>query len=344
MNKIIGYSAHTRYWQQYVFQHPPEGYRYTRAIELPKQLVRKTWQKNTRLFFPVKPIDLYHVYNCIVVNRKPWVVEVEDVIPRYGNIPKDSKVFQYGIQRLRSADCKKIIFVSEHARNNALEELASWGVPPEKSTVVYRAVECYEPLEKPKDYIQILFVGNGFFRKGGYEVLKAFQVIENPDIRLVIISRLEVDWRIYPTDEEIAEAKKIIANDSRISLLSDLSHHEVIDWMRRSHIYISPTYADPFNNTVLEAMGCGLPVISSTASALPEMVKHGENGWLLDMNTLSSKEVIKEINIYLIELIQDSGNTSIKAMGMNSLQIAKEKFSIQNRNEQLSRIYKYGLP
>jgi len=276
-----------------------------------------------------------------VVNRKPWIVEVEDVIPRYGNLPKDSQVFQYGIRRLRSDDCKKIIFVSEHARNNALEELSSWGIPPEKSTVVYRAVECYEPLEKPTDYIQLLFAGNGFFRKGGYEVLKAFQAIKNPDIRLVIISRLEVDWRIYPTDEEIAEAKKIIADDSRITLLSDLPHHEVVDWMRRSHIYVSPTYADPFNNTVLEAMGCGLPVITSTASALPEMVKHGQNGWLLDMNALSREEIIDQLSQYLVQMIEDQELR--RKIGTNGFLLTKTKFFIKTRNERLTSIYSNSI-
>lgn len=336
-DRKVGYSRHTRYWQQYVFQHPPDGYQYARALEPPVELARNQWQRHTKLFVPLRGIELYHVYNSIVVNRKPWVVEVEAHIPRYGNVDKDGCIYRYGIDRLRSPSCNKIIFVSERMRELHAHKLIARGVDPEKITVVYRAVERYAPLPKSGGGPTILFVGNAFYRKGGVELLRAFERLGRRDVRLKIVSSMQVDWEVYPSKEEVAFAHATIERDPRIELLSGLSHDAVVEEMRKADMYVSTTFADPFNNTVLEAMGCKLPIITSNVRSLPEMMQHEVNGYVVDVKAKSRDVVVEEIASRLETLID---NEALRGeMGSASWDIVREKFDIAVRNRCLSRIY-----
>jgi glycogen synthase len=54
--------------------------------------------------------------------------------------------------------------------------------------------------------------------------------------------------------------------------------HEVY---RRGEIFVSPTYAEGFSNTILEAMATGLPVVSTDVVGVRDCVRPDENGVLV---------------------------------------------------------------
>lgn len=49
-------------------------------------------------------------------------------------------------------------------------------------------------------------------------------------------------------------------------------------------IYVTPSQMETFGMTAAEAGACGLPVICFATGGLPEIVQHGETGWLVDLN------------------------------------------------------------
>ncbi len=51
---------------------------------------------------------------------------------------------------------------------------------------------------------------------------------------------------------------------------------------RGADIFVSPTYAEGFSNTILEAMACGVPAISCRAVGVVDCLRDGENGLLTD--------------------------------------------------------------
>ena len=50
-------------------------------------------------------------------------------------------------------------------------------------------------------------------------------------------------------------------------------------------IYVTPSQMETFGMTAAEAGACGLPVICFATGGLPEIVQHGETGWLVDLKT-----------------------------------------------------------
>lgn len=340
--RTIGISHKTRYWQEYCFGNPPAGYRYARMWDLPWHLARidREVLANTKYFFPFRRADLFHTYNGIVVNDRPWVVEVESYLPRFQHMRENHPVYRWALRRLAGRHCKAVIFTSERTRRLSADRLAAAGVDPAKMQVVYRGVECYAPVPEDRPFT-ILFAGNGFFRKGGMELLRAFQQVPGKDVRLLLISRLEVDWGVFPTVEEVAWAQGAIAADPRITRLDALPQREVVEHMRRADVFVSTTFADPFNNTVLEAMATGLPIITSPVGALPEMVEDGDNGWLVPVEDRDSHRIAGEIAMRIGQLMGDRALR--QAMGRASAARVERKFTLARRNEALVKIYDAAL-
>ncbi len=341
--RTVGISNRTRYWQQYVFDHPPEGYRYKRMMDIPWHMlnVHHFVLRHTKYFFPFKQADLYHTYNGIVVNGGPWVVEVESWIPRFGTWREGGWLYRWGMRRLASDRCKALIFTSRATLEMNRQRLLDHGVDPSKMAVIYRAVEHYAPIREDGRPFTVLFAGNAFYRKGGVELLKAFQSLDDPNARLEIISTLEVDWGIRPEAETIAWAERTIAADPRISLQRALPHKALIERMRRADVFVTTTFADPFNNTVLEAMGTGCPIISSRISSIPEMVDEGRNGFLVDVQDRESDAIAKDIKKHLLTLKEDTGLRS--RMSAASLDVVRERFSLEARNAALAALYDRAL-
>jgi len=341
--RVVGISHKTRYWQHYAFSNPPEGYRYSRMVDIPWHLLRARDQflTHTKFFLPGKHADLYHTYNSVVANHRPWVIEVESYLPRYRPMRETHPLYRWGVRRLASDDCKWLIFTSENAFRMNRDTLAAEGVDPARMVVVYRAVEQYLPGEKDPSRFTILFAGNGFYRKGGVELLKAFQLLGRADARLVIISTMAVDWGVTPDSDTVAWAERTIRDDPRIELHRGLPHAELVQWMRRAHVFASTTFADPFNNTVLEAMGARLPVVSSRVSSIPEMVEDGRNGWLLDVQGRTGDAIAADIADRLRRLMDD--RALLLRMGEESFRLVQERFDIEVRNRRIKELYDLAL-
>jgi glycosyltransferase involved in cell wall biosynthesis len=111
--------------------------------------------------------------------------------------------------------------------------------------------------------------------------------------------------------------------------------------MRAADLFVSTTFQDPFNNTVLEAMGTGLPVICSDVGALPEVARDGSNGWVLPVANRTSEVIAEEITARMVQLMDDA-ELRVK-MGAANAQIIADRFTLAKRNAALTKVYDAAL-
>ncbi|GAB3374837.1 glycosyltransferase family protein [Azotobacter armeniacus] len=52
-------------------------------------------------------------------------------------------------------------------------------------------------------------------------------------------------------------------------------------YVRQCHVYVQPSLSEGFSIALVEAMGCGVPVIATAVGSAPEIVDPGNTGWLL---------------------------------------------------------------
>ena len=62
-------------------------------------------------------------------------------------------------------------------------------------------------------------------------------------------------------------------------------------------VFINPALIEPFGLTIIEAMACGVPVVATKHGGPSEIIKDGENGFLVDPK--NSKEMSKKIRMIL---------------------------------------------
>ncbi|WP_242152269.1 glycosyltransferase family 4 protein [Sphingomonas sp. BAUL-RG-20F-R05-02] len=122
--------------------------------------------------------------------------------------------------------------------------------------------------------VRLLYHGRVDARKGVLDFLQAL-----PDVH--------GNWRatISGIGPDVERAK-VLATELGLAdlvMFSGYAEYDAVPELYRAHdVFVSPTYAEGFSNTILEAMACGLAVVSCHAVGVVDCVRDDENGMLTD--------------------------------------------------------------
>lgn len=182
--------------------------------------------------------------------------------------------------RLRAVICN-----SEMVRSDVLRH---YRINPAKLHVIYNGVdlERFSPVSVASaresrrrelgfapDEPVFLHVGGGFERKGVDRLLRAFARAAIPGARLVIVGR-----------DKSLPRMKALATSLGIAGRTHFAggQHVVEPWYGLADVFVLPTLYDPFPNAALEALACGLPIVTSRQCGAAELVSEAENGFVCD--------------------------------------------------------------
>ncbi|NOQ14733.1 MAG: glycosyltransferase [Methyloprofundus sp.] len=166
-----------------------------------------------------------------------------------------------------------------------------------------------------------LFVGSGFERKGLLAAITSLAALSDNDARLVVIGH----------DKRINKYKKVASQlqlTDRVIFLGAMQ--ELAPYYAMADAFIFPTLYDPFPNVVLEALACGIPVITSTHSGAAEVIQSGEQGYVCD--TYDTQQLTQA-------MIKLTDPALAAEMGNKARQLA-EKFNLAHQTAQIADLYK----
>ena len=61
----------------------------------------------------------------------------------------------------------------------------------------------------------------------------------------------------------------------------------LVEILNAADVFLIPSQSESFGLAALEAMACGVPVISSSVGGLPELIKHNETGFIAEIGDVS---------------------------------------------------------
>ncbi len=210
--------------------------------------------------------------------------------------------------------------------------LVDVGFPPEKVVVHYNGVDTglFRPDPETEREPVVLFVGRLVEKKGCEYLVRAMARVQEdvPEAELVAIGTGPLRAQL----EELA--RKTLR---RYRFLGALPPEEVRAWMGRSSVMSVPSVtastgdAEGFGLVFAEAQAMGLPVASFDGGPIPEVVAHGETGFLAPERNW---EVLAG---YISRVLRDENLR--RRMGERGVDRVREKFDLRERTSALEEIY-----
>ncbi|HMU90293.1 MAG TPA: glycosyltransferase family 4 protein [Pseudomonadales bacterium] len=229
------------------------------------------------------------------------------------------------MQKAVARELNHLVTVSECSRRDIAE---AFGLPIESINLVYNGIDTdeFRPCpELPREPFQIMATASADAPlKGLDHLLEAISrlVPDYPALRLVVLGQPKPGGHT----ERLIERLRLA---DRVRFVRGLSTAEVAQLYARSTLAVVPSLYEGFGLPAGEAMACGVPVISTTGGALPEVV--GDAGVLVppgDAVALASA---------IAELLEDPARR--EELGEAARRRIEQQFSWQVTARQMTDYY-----
>jgi len=185
-------------------------------------------------------------------------------------------IHRYENRSLEVAD--RVVCVSNHTKA-MLEQIFGYS----DAQVIYNGIdhEFFRPryinreeyltkLDIEGDKTVLLFVGNPTIRKGA-------------DLLPDIMKKLGDDYILIMTSGLRGDVKRYGKN---IRYVGKVDLNQLVNLYNFCDMFLFPTRSEGLALTVLEAMACGKPIITTDCASMPEVIREGHNGFLCEMNNV----------------------------------------------------------
>ncbi|HEY0780499.1 MAG TPA: glycosyltransferase family 4 protein, partial [Gemmatirosa sp.] len=171
------------------------------------------------------------------------------------------------------------------ARSFAEEVHANLGAPLDRFTIVPGAVDVTRFTPRPgwtpgtlvdPAEPRLVYHGRVDRRKGALDLLDAFARLTADGRR----ARLVVSG-IGPDSAAVADRTRELQLTERVTLRGPAAYDDVPRVYHDGDVFVSPTYAEGFSNTILEAMASGLAVVCTHTVGVVDCLRDGDNGLLV---------------------------------------------------------------
>jgi len=237
-------------------------------------------------FSQIYPQDIYrmgdglHLHFLSTQSPYPLLRILKYLNPRHLSILFIEK------QIFRPHNYHHIIANSEMCKRQAIDY---YQVPEDRIELIYNGVDLkrFNPQVKERyrsgmrmklhfgeQEMVILFVSRNFKRKGLSSLIRSLSLLgeKAKSIKILVVGR-----------ENPKPYRRLSAKVGVSDNLVFIGEEKAIEkYYAVSDLLVLPTLYDPFSNVCLEALACGLPVITTKGNGAAEIIEEGVNGYLIE--------------------------------------------------------------
>jgi glycosyltransferase involved in cell wall biosynthesis len=155
--------------------------------------------------------------------------------------------------------------------------LVEHGTAPASVTVIPYGVDLhrFHPATAPDNPaeaqpLRLLFVGRINQRKGVKYLLEALRLLGPANLHLTVCGRVVDDLSLFkPFAEQVTIRPSVTAD-------------ELVAVYREADLFVFPSIAEGFGQVLLEALASGLPILSTTHTAAPDLIEDGVQGFIVE--------------------------------------------------------------
>ncbi len=257
------------------------------------------------------------------------------------------------LEKMAYENADGVIAVSD-SMNKAVHDL--YKVPFEKICIIPNGIDVnqYKPMLNPTLLTSyqinphepyLLFVGRITRQKGLVHLVNAIKWLD-PGIQVVLCAGAPDTEEISKeTGERVKEARSETKNEI-IWICQWVPRADLIYLYSHASVFVCPSIYEPFGIINLEAMACGTPVVASAVGGIPEVIVHGETGWLVPFEPIGTHNVEpkdpEQFSHDLAEVINSLFRSpeKIEAMGLNARERVKNRFSWESIARQTLEFYR----
>lgn len=297
------------YWG--IFLHIP---RQTRALFREVDLVHFQWPGHLIAYYPLAK----RANKPIVVSLRGRQINITPFAPGNARYVKD-------LRRILPL-CDAYHCVSE----NILLEAQNFGLEPKRAYVIRPAIDTsiFYPVGRsiPSRPARLLMIGALIWRKGyEYALLVMKRLVDaGVDAQLTIVGDGNECDRIQYTIQDLEL-------QDRVYLLGQVNPSQVLELLHDSQVFLHTALSEGIANVVLEAMACGLPVVSFSSGGIDEVIDHGKDGFL------AKTRDVDDVTKYVIRIVT---NPELRhSLGAAARQKIQSQFELKSQGQQFIDLY-----
>lgn len=216
------------------------------------------------------------------------------------------------------------------------KERLSQIVPADKITIIENYSTLHEDALKERlgrtSNNTVLFLGEIGKRKGCYDI---------PDVAAEVARAVkDVNFILggagSPEDENaVKELFRKVGMEDHVAFPGWVRGKDKGRLLRDADVFLLPSYNEGMPMSVLDAMGYGLPIVSTNVGGIPKIVHDGENGFCCEAGD------VKSMAGGIVKMIEN--REALENMSKESLRIVKGGYSLESHLKLIEEVYERAL-
>jgi glycosyltransferase involved in cell wall biosynthesis len=245
--------------------------------------------RRLRREFSFDLIDAHFVYpdglaGCLLAKwfRCPVTITLRGTITKLSRFYLRGKQIQWAL-----GTATRVFSVSQSLQKIAID----LGCDPRKIRVLPNGINCdvFKPLDQsearkrlglPADRKILLSVGALCERKGHHRVVQVLSriVAADPKCLYVVVGGAGAEGDTGPLLKRLSVELDLTHH---VRLVGARPHEEIASWLAAANVFCLATSNEGMANVIVEALACGVPVVTTRVGGNAELVQDGANGLLV---------------------------------------------------------------